>query len=433
MLWRDYLLLENTGWQNVSLFMQWCLYVSIAERVEDIQSWCDWRRLRVRIMLPRNNQETFLPEAIQIGNHITINYFNILLVRSEGSATDSMLHGKNEDAAKSRGAFTTMLHTKNVMHIIQMFLREFIRLTMETPCPVYNSIVRLIRFSTWTQWKCNDCKEWIMVLREIQQKCPHDSVFTLDDWLSISMATDPTNNNNYHPVMYIREQKREEYRDVIISGACAFYQELQGILQHTNLESNRTGILQQCVRLLEETKLGDDGDRSIELCIREMSVKLKSWLIQNMKFIPFSRIDFIRLCYGLYVFRFGPFIPNTLVRGKDTGDHKFFVSRWLGGSEERHNDYNDYLLDPKFMYDMLCIYIEKEDHKCVAKGVRPVSDADKHMEWWWVFDTSNESYRPYLLDFYEALCEYHPMHRCITSVGGFPDTFATNGVAPSTR
>lgn len=401
--WREFIVIPHNGYPTVFLLMQWCLRVMSAASLEEIRALCDWSRLRVDSVPPSTfHLQKGIPEGMRIGNYVLLNYFHIRLTVDEDAmhvmdVTDT--GSTDRDAA----AFTAVLHPHSCRHKIQDFLREFIGLAESSTDPVLRATVRLIRFSTWMSWRCDPCHQWIQFLHGMVRRLSEEDPYgmegchlTIRDWLRLSMASTVRAQRIPHP-MHRLDQVRED----LMEAATIFQQEFRKICRHTTLESVRQGCLAECARIIPCSP-GCDG-RSNEDTVRGMAAQLRQWLIDHMKFIPFTQIRFDRMCQALLVFRYGrTTIGEDILIPSSSPDWSFLRT--------------DPLMDPRFLFDMLCVYLEPYDRKAVYLEAlrRCASDTESHD--WSVLDAVTGLSEPLPSHYLDHLSEFHPMYRTVENL-----------------
>jgi len=327
---------------------------------------CDWSTLSVRFTLSRNRE---LPDALRIGSRVLFQYFNVILVVNGQGGSDK------PDELDATG-FTRFLHGNDVRHHIQNFLRGFVRLTEEAPNPFFRAMVRLLRKSSWLGWRCQHCMAWVQMMRDLNQQCTEQDPYSLDqsilsveEWIRLS--TTPCAGVKRDPVGC------EQYRETIMTAGKAVQDEFAKVCQYTKVKKTRDAVFEQCCRILAS----NEGARS-------MSLSLKSWLMENLRFIPFSQISFDRLCHYLILFRCHGNQEDPC--GK--GIHDFI----------RENP----MMDIRLLFDVGCIFLEQNDQALLSRrhGSAPS---------WHVLDQETQRFEDLGCAVFEDMCQYHPMYRVV--------------------
>lgn len=396
-LWREFIAIPHNGYPTVFLLMQWCLRVMSATSRDEIRALCDWSRLRVEnVPLSMDHLQEGIPEGMRIGKYILVNYFHIRLTVDE-NVPDTL------PTDRETTSFTAALHPHSCRHKIQDFLREFLVLVESASDPVLRATVRLIRFSTWMSWRCDPCHQWIQFLHGIVRRLSEEDPYgmegchlTVHDWLRLSMASTTRVGGTAHPMHHL-----ERERENLMEAAVIFQQEFRKICRHTAIESIRQACLEECARIIP-CHPGHDG-RSHEDTVRSMAAQLRQWLIDHMKFIPFTQIRFTRMCQALLVFRYG----NTF-SGKDIPD------------QESTPDWSflrtDPLMDPRFLFDMMCIYLEHHDRRVVYLEALRRCSSDAERSSWSVLDAVRGVIEPLPSQYLDHLTEFHPMYRTLENL-----------------
>lgn len=405
--WREFLAFEQCGAQNLFLFWQWCVWVSVATTIDRVRELCDWTRLGVAFLPVRGRAGTGYPEAISIGHRWMFLYHPVILrVLPEGTfATGGeILPPPN---AFSLEGFTLSLHPGCVEHHLQTFLRSMLRILLRQ-CekePALTGLVKLLRVSPWITWKCASCEEAVRFVRqtvdafaEIDPYGTDLGWLTIPEWIRLAIAGGETASEGWPPHPLLVDHNDDCGRQDLRHACSAFQEEFGKLCQYTKLVSVRQHLLGACERLLVETGGPLRPEESVEERARVMAVSLKDWLIKNMKFIPFSTIDFDRLCRGLFLYRFG----KNVVMGRDRPEPP---PPRLWSFVERQP-----FMDIRFFADVLAVVFEPYDRE-ILQGIKIPQGVGGAS--WRVFDASTGSPVSVPASWFLACRRHHPMYRTI--------------------
>jgi hypothetical protein len=269
-----------------------------------------------------------LPEIILVGDAVLVNPTGMVLVWDKPSPVT----GTPE---KPLDVFTTMIHGKSGIHRIQTFLRMLYSLL-----PFTSPLAKLLVYTGWLDWKCEDCSQWVSMVKKMQRD-PYgvQTDLTLEEWVLLVQGHDNAGAHVIHS------------GSIMSKAALIFQEEFLKICSHTTIPTTRRQMISHLGSLVAPiSSVGSESD--IVVLARDIIPRWKDWLIQHVKFIPFSQIDFERMLHGLLMFRCGLPQSHTPPSSPQENRKKELFSLFFQKFPFKH---------PRFMMDVVSIFVEKRD------------------------------------------------------------------------